>query len=85
VSRASLDLSDPVAFGRWLGGLRSAFADADAVTLDQLRPLRSRELGPSLAAKNYGEARAAVLASLDVDVIGDHGDPAGSGGAGPDH
>jgi hypothetical protein len=83
VSRASLDLSDPVAFSRWLAGLRSAFADADAVALDMLRPTRARELGPALAARNYGEARSAILASLDVDIVTDHGDPAGSGGAGP--
>jgi hypothetical protein len=71
-----------MAFSRWLAGLRSAFADADAVAVDMLRPPRARELGPALAARNYGEARAAILASLDVDIIADRG-PAVSGGADP--
>jgi hypothetical protein len=84
VGSASLDLSDAAAFARWLEGLRSAFADADAVALDLLRPPRSRELGPALAARSYAEARTAVLASLDVDLVDDHGDPAGRGGAGPE-
>lgn len=81
MSRASLDLSDPAAFSRWLTSLRSAFLDADAVSIDLLRPLRARELGPVVAARNYGEARTAVLAALDIDIDVEHGDPVGSGGS----
>jgi hypothetical protein len=67
-----------------LADIRSAFDDADAVTLDMLRPLRRRNLGPAEHRRLYREARnklAALLATPDND--GDeHGDPAGSGGSG---
>jgi hypothetical protein len=59
-----LDWTDPAAIFRWLDGLRVAFADADAVALDMLKPPRTRDLGPALHARNYGEARTAVLAAL---------------------
>jgi hypothetical protein len=59
-----LDWSDPAAVSHWVESLRVAFHDADAVTLDMLKPPRARELGPVLHARNYGEARAAVLAAL---------------------
>jgi hypothetical protein len=87
VSRPSLDWSDPAAVATWLAGLRSAFADADAVALDMLRPPRSRELGPAIHARNYNAARGQVLQALDVAVAPEPdpepGDPAGNGGAGP--
>lgn len=83
MSRPSLDWSDAVAVSRWLAGLRVAFHDADAVALDMLRPPRARDLGPALAARNYGEARAAVLSALAFADASEPGDPAGSGGAGP--
>ena len=87
MSRPALDWSDPIAVSRWLAGLRLAWNDADAIALDMLRPPRARELGPELHAKNYGEARAAVLASLDFATApepddGEPSDPAGSGSGG---
>ncbi len=71
--------------------LTEGWRDADAVAADMLRPLRKRELGPVLAAQNYGEARGKVisalayLASLARDDGGERGDPSGNGGAGPTH
>ncbi len=65
MSRPSLDWSDPIAVSRWLAGLRLAWNDADAVALDLLKPLRARQLGPALAASNYGAARAQILQALD--------------------
>jgi hypothetical protein len=59
-----VDWSDPASVTRWLEALRTAFEDADAVALDMLKPPRARDLGPALHARNYGEARASVLASL---------------------
>lgn len=59
-----LDWSNPASICVWLEALRTAFQDADAVALDMLRPPRARDLGPALHARNYGEARAAVLAAL---------------------
>jgi len=85
VSRTSLDPADPIAFGRWLAGLRTAFHDLDAVALDMLRPPRSRELGPAIHAANYGAAREQVLQALDFAVAPEPGDPAGNGDAGPPH
>ena len=89
VSRTSLDPADPIAFGRWLAGLRSAFNDLDAVALDMLRPPRFRELGPAIHARNYTAAREQVLQALDFaaapEPAPEPGDPAGSGGAGPPH
>jgi hypothetical protein len=63
-SHPPLDWTDPAAVSHWLDGLRVAFADADATALDMLKPARDRELGPALHARNYGEARTAVLAAL---------------------
>jgi hypothetical protein len=87
VSRPSLDPTDPIAFARWLAGLRSAFNDCDAVAVDMLRPPRSRELGPAIHARNYAAARGQVLQALDFaaepEPGPEPGDPAGSGGAGP--
>ncbi len=87
MSRSSLDWADPLAVARWLGSLRLAFNDADAISLDMLRPPRKRELGPVLHARNYGDARAQVLRALDYasapDPEGEPPDPAGFGGAGP--
>ncbi len=74
-----------------LSTLCEAFRDADAITKDMLRPPRKRELGPALHADNYGEARASLVQALDRAVKladedePDHGDPSGSGGAGPIH
>ena len=82
VSRPSLDWSDPIAVAKWLCSLRLAFNDVDATSLDMLRPLRRRELGPVIHARNYGEARAQVLQALDY-ASAPEPDPAGSGGAEP--
>lgn len=71
--------------------LVEGWRDADAVTADMLRPPRERELGPALHARNYGEARGKIVASLAYlsslarDDGGEHGDPSGNGGAGPVH
>ena len=65
MSRPALEWSDPTAVSKWLAGLRVSFNDADAAALDMLRPLRARELGPALHAKNYTEARAQILEALD--------------------
>jgi hypothetical protein len=74
---------------RALVDLRVAFDDADAVTQDQMRPLRKREFGPVLAAHNYGDARSRVLAAhaylMRLVSVGEPGDPSGNGGAGPVH
>jgi hypothetical protein len=61
---ARLDWSDAAAVSSWLACLWQSFDDADGVTLDLLRPPRERELGPVLQAKNYGQARAQILAAL---------------------
>jgi len=62
--------------------------DADAVASDLLRPPRSRELGPALAARNYTAAREQILFALDCAAAPENdtepGDPAGNGGAGPE-
>jgi hypothetical protein len=89
MSRASLDWNDPIAVSRWLAGLRLAWNDADAVTLDMLRPARARELGPALHATNYGAARAQILQALAFadtpEPDPEPSDPAGCGGGGPVH
>jgi len=86
VSRTSLDWSDPIAVSKWLIGLRAAFNDADAIAIDMLRAPRTRELGPRLHAKNYGEARKAILASIDYAIRPEHGPgDAGGSGTGPHH
>jgi hypothetical protein len=79
----SLDWSDPVAVCRWLAGLRLAFNDADAVTLDMLRPPRHRELGPAVHAKNYENARAAILAALPYAATPEPEPEEDDGGPGP--
>jgi hypothetical protein len=66
-----------------LAEVRAAFDDLDAVGLDMLRTPRRRNLGPRQHRQLYREARgklAALLAGPDNDT--EHGDPAGSGGAG---
>ena len=65
MSRASLDWNDRAAVARWLAGLRTSFADLDAVAIDMLRPPHERELGPVLHAKNYGAARLQIWRALD--------------------
>ncbi len=85
MSRPSLDWSDPIAVSKWLAGLRGAFNDADAVALDMLRAPRARELGPALHAKNYGEARATILAALEYASAPEPDPGEGDGGAGPSH
>lgn len=74
---------------RALVDLRVAFDDADTVAADMLRAPRRRELGPVLAAQNYGDARSRVLAAhaylMRLVSIGEPGDPSGNGGAGPVH
>ena len=85
--KPSLNWSDPVAVSRWLGALRLAFNDADAVTADMLRPPPERELGPALHAATYGAARAVLLFALAFarapEPDQEPSDPAGAGGAGP--
>lgn len=89
MSRDALDWNDPIAVSKWLAGLRLSWNDADAAALDMLKPPRSRELGPALHAKNYGEARAQIVQALDYasapEPNGEPGAPAGNGGAGPVH
>jgi hypothetical protein len=79
VSRATLDPSDPVAFGRWLAGLRSSFNDLDAAALDMLRAPGDRELGPALHRAHYHAAREQVLQALAFADGSEPGDPSGSG------
>ncbi len=59
-----LDFANADAVRRFLVDLRVALDDADAVTLDALRPLGKRELGRTLHRKNYGEAREKIAALL---------------------
>lgn len=72
-----------------LATLNNALLDADAVARDMLRHPRARELGPRLHRVNYREAHANVVAAVDlIEKLADqyepaHGDPSGSGGAGP--
>jgi len=70
---------------RALLDLRVACDDADAVIVDALRPLRRRELGHVLAARNYADARGKITATLAylfrlASNGGEH-----DGGAGPTH
>ncbi len=85
MTRRSLNWSDPVAVSKWLGGLRVTFRDADAVIQDMLRPPRARELGPALHARNYEEARAAILKAIDFASTPEPEPEEGDGGAGPIH
>ncbi len=71
-----------------LSTLKEAFKDADAITVDMLRPPRKRELGPIIAERNYQEARASLVQALALSIAlaadddePDHGDPSGSGGS----
>ena len=56
IPRPHLDPTDRVAFLTWLAALRAALADAHAVTMDLLRPLRERELGHVKHRELYGDA-----------------------------
>jgi hypothetical protein len=81
VSRLRRD--DPEAVRLWLHGLRVSFADFDAAAADMLRPLRKRQLGHETHASMYKAARAQIHMGLDFATAEpEHGDPAGSGGAG---
>ena len=84
-----LDHGDADAVRAWIVDLRVAVDDADAVTLDALRPLGKRELGRALHRRNYGEARQKILALLAYAMPpapdGEPGDPGGNGDAGPPH
>jgi len=55
-----LDWTSPVAVASWFAALRAVLADAHAVTLDLLRPLRERELGHVKHRELYGEAEQAL-------------------------
>ena len=44
--------------------LRVAFEDADAVTVDMLKPPRRRDLGPVEHARLYEDARASIVEGL---------------------
>ncbi len=76
-----------------LADLKEAFKDLDGIAVDMLRPPRRRELGPVIHERNYSEARASLVQALALatalagedDDGDDHGDPSGSGGAGPTH
>ena len=48
----------------WLDALRTAIADADAVTRDMLRPPSKRELGPVNHRTMYESARLSIVALL---------------------
>src|SRR5262249_2325841 len=91
LSPPALDWSDPTAVPKWLGALRSAIADADAIARDMLRPARDRELGPTMHREKYREAMNAIVQALDYATApepeddDEPSDPAGSGGAGPVH
>jgi hypothetical protein len=74
-----LDFADPAAVSQWLAGLRSSFADLDAVGRDMLRAPRDRELGPALHAAHYHAAREQVLRALAFADGSEPGDPSGSG------
>ncbi|MFT3765691.1 MAG: hypothetical protein QM820_09270 [Minicystis sp.] len=65
MSRPSLDWTDEAAVREWLSNLRVAFADADAVTADMLRPLRQRELGHVQHRNMYGDAKKSILHLLE--------------------
>jgi hypothetical protein len=51
-----LDWKDDAAWTLWLANLRASLDDADAVSLDMLRPPRARELGPAMHAEKYRDA-----------------------------
>jgi hypothetical protein len=78
-----LTFTDPAEARAWLEGLRVSFDDMDAVVADMLRPPRSRELGPVTHAAHYKAAKEQIRSALDYATPEpEHGDPAGSGGAG---
>ncbi|MEO7329843.1 MAG: hypothetical protein ABI193_14795 [Minicystis sp.] len=83
-----IDWRDPAAVRAFVEELRATLDDAHAVVADMLRPVRARELGPSMHRRNYREARAKIGQLLSLAMPGpreamERGDPAGSGGAGP--
>lgn len=83
---ARLDWTDRADVRRFIGDLRTACEDIDAIVMDLLRPPSKRELGPALARDNYAEAFGKVgqlLAYATPDP--EPGDPSGNGGAGPSH
>lgn len=59
-----LNWNDRVEVERVIRDLASAFADADAVVQDLLRPARRRELGPVVHRELYAEARGKLMALL---------------------
>ena len=67
----------------WLDQVRAAVADVDGVVRDLLRRPADRELGPVHHREIYEEASAKIAALLDAMPGDEHGDPAGSGDAGP--
>ena len=64
IPRPHLDWTDRVAVLTWLAALRAALADAHAVTVDLLRPLRERELGHVKHRELYGDAEQTLDALL---------------------
>ena len=78
-----LTFDNPAEARAWLEGLRVSFEDIDAVVVDMLAPVRKRRLGPVTHAEHYNAARAQLLSALaHATPEPEHGDPAGSGGAG---
>jgi hypothetical protein len=73
--------------GDWLAQVRSALADVDGVVRDLLRRPADRELGPVYHRAVYEQASGKIAGLLEAlpgaFSEGGHGDPAGSGGAGP--
>ena len=64
LSVSSLCWSDPEAARQWLSRVESAFEDAMAAALDQMRPLRSRHLGHVEADRIVREASSSLCAAL---------------------
>ena len=87
-ARPKLDWTQRIQVALWLSCLRIAFDDADAVTLDMLRPPSRRKLGTREHRRLYREARAQILQAIEYatpdvpEPEPERGDPAGSGGAG---
>jgi hypothetical protein len=76
---AHLDFGDGAAVRAWIVELRTAFADADAVTQDALA-LHRRELGRALHETSYGDARERIVALLAyAEPPLEPGDPTGAG------
>jgi len=57
----------------WIEKMRTAFADADAVTRDLLRPLRQRELGHASHVELYDAAFSMVAYLLENPPEVPHG------------